>query len=758
MAPSQPSRPRRELVLIVDFGTTQTKATLLVPGKADLVPVTNRNETEQSWPSCVYLGDGDVQVGRLADARRKFQPMRVAIEFKRYLGRDWAFGDDGPKRAWELARELLGAIRERARELVDDPVDRLLITCPGDYKIGSAQDTRWVELHRACEGAGFTDIEYQHEPVAASYAPVKKAAFNAGQVVLVYDFGGGTFDAAIVRIGARQHQVVAADSIPFCGGADIDTLLIEEIREVAKAGTGDDRVEARLKVEAVEVKKRLSQADPWPIEGPDDGEQRYITRTRLNELITAEGLIDKTLALVNRLVDDSKVKPDAVLPVGGTTLIPLVKERIMELRYPVSEPVNESSAVIDGAAAWARLAADRRAAPSPFVLDDVPLRWPIPGERATVSSWLAEPEDRVNVGDTIVRVRLPGGELWDLRAGQPGTLVAQHYKKDDKIRSADWLATLRPLLPNSTSTRILPRLWRAVPGPLTAAALSTDGQYAAAANATQVTVYDLLQWARRGPVTTNAVVEQLVFVPGGDLIAVRGKGLIAWDPALRSRRWTHDDLRDNPRVAPSPDGRLLAVSTLSTTASTRDREIRFISVRDRTLQRTAKMQPQSATGSDVGAYSPDGRLLVPAAPGSKGPVTWDQGSTPEIVPNSGQKVVALAIRPPDNLIFASSGNTEISVYDKEGFKPRPASTVRAETSVRSLVFNPSGTLLACGLSSGTVELRRPVDGKLSGAVGAIHTGSSCFFIAFTPDECSLVTGNKDGLAIWNLTGTTPPLA
>jgi WD40 repeat protein len=256
----------------------------------------------------------------------------------------------------------------------------------------------------------------------------------------------------------------------------------------------------------------------------------------------------------------------------------------------------------------------------------------------------------------------------------------------------------------------------------------------------------------------DADVEQLVFMPGGDLITVRGKGFSVWDPAKPSRRWTHDDGREKLRVAPSPDGRLLAVSTLRTTASSHDREIRFISARDRTLQHTARMQPHSpGSGCEIGAYSPDGRLLVPAAPTSRPPVTWDKDSGLVVVPNSGKRVTALAILPKDNLIFASLGNSEISVYEKEGFKLRPETTVRATSSITSLAFNPSGTLLACGLSSGSVELRRPVDGKLSGAVATIHTGSACFFVAFTPDERSLVAANKDGLTIWNLTGTTPPM-
>ena len=755
MTPVPPSRSSRDMVLVVDFGTTETKATLLVPG-TDPRPVPDPVEGDRSWPSVVYLGGDVIEAGTLAEGRRSWEPMQTAIEFKRELGRKRTFGEDDPRLAWQVTTELLSAVREKAQEMVIEPVDRLLITCPGDYRIGVEDDERWADLDRACRAAGFVDIEYLPEPVAAAYAPIKRGAIDHGQIVLVYDFGGGTFDAAIVRIGPREHEVLAADSIQK-GGADIDALLVEEIRRAtgATAGSGDGRRDAELKVAATEAKKKLSLRDNAPVASADDGKLHRITQQRLDELLTGnvrgQGIIDQTLALARKLIDDIKpLEPDVVLAVGGTTRIPLVRKRLRDLRYPVREPMDVNCAVVDGAVAWARLAADRTASPDRFVLDRIPLRWPIPGGVATVSSWLAKPGDSIGVDDTVLRVALPNGELWDLRADRPGTLAERHYRKDDVVTSADWLATLLPLLPGSTDAIILPRLWREIPRPLTAAALSVDGRYAAAADETTVTVYDLENWSLIGTVSAGGSVEQLVFTPGGELIAAVGTGFNAWDAATLSHRWAHEDGRSQPRIAASPDGQFLAVSSLS------QYEVRFLSAADRSLRHTTKLTTVSSNYCRASLYSPDGSLLVPASFYAGGGVhpTWDSG--PEVV--QGYNVTALAIRPHDNLILGSSGNTQISVHQKENFTSRPASAVSPAANIQSLAFNVSGTLLSCGLETGRVELRRSYGDELTGPVGVIRTGSACFFTAFTPDGNSLVTGNKHGLAIWSLADTATPLA
>jgi WD40 repeat protein len=743
------------MVLVVDFGTTETKATLLVPG-TDPRPVPDPVEGDRSWPSVVYLGDDVIEAGALAEGRRSWEPMRTAIEFKRDLGRKRTFGEGDPRLAWQVTTELLSAVRERAQEMVTEPVDRLLVTCPGDYRIGVGDDERWADLDRACRAAGFVDIEYLPEPVAAAYAPIKRGAIDQGQIVLVYDFGGGTFDAAIVRIGPREHEVLAADSIQK-GGADIDALLIEEIRRVtgATAGSGDGRRDAELKVTATEAKKKLSLRDNAPVASADDGKLHQVTQQRLDELLTGnvrgQGIIDQTLMLARKLIEDIKpLAPDVLLAVGGSTRIPLVRTRLRDLRYPVREPMDVSCAVVDGAVAWARLAADRTASAERFALDRIPLRWPIPGDVAIVSSWLAEPGDPIGVGDAVLRVSLPNGELWDLRADRPGTLAERHYRKDDVVTSADWLATLRPLPSGSTDALILPRLWREIPGPLAAAALSGDGRFAAVANGTTVTVYDLENWALVGSVSAAAAVEQLVFTPGGELIAAAGTLFTAWDAGTLSYRWAHDGGRSQPRIAASPDGQFLALSSLS------NYEVVFLAAADRSARHTTKLSTVSSNYCRVSLYSPDGSLLVPASFYAGGGVhpTWESG--PEVV--QGYNVAALAIRPHDNLILGSSGNTQISVHQKETFTSRPASAVPAVANIQSLAFNMSGTLLSCGLETGRVEIRRSHGDELTGPIGVIQTGGACFFSAFTPDGYSLVTGNNHGLAIWSLVDTATPLA
>jgi molecular chaperone DnaK len=737
------------MVLVVDFGTVFTEAVLFVRGAR--YDVTDPLEGDRRWPSCVYAGKSGAAVGQLTGRMRKDEPKQVIAEFKRKLGETETFGDRRLA-AWELTAELLQAVKAEAQKMVSEPVDRLLITCPGDYMIHTPEDRRWFDLDRACRKAGFLDIEYLHEPVAAAYAPVAEGPLGPDTVVLVYDFGGGTFDAALARIGDSEHEILAAESKPYCGGADIDALLVEEIRQVTDAGSdpGPGIVDAWLKDEARDAKEQLSQAEDYPVRISPRDQERRITRERLEQLVADKGLIEQTLAVVGKLLDDAApVKPDVILAAGGTTRMPLVRRRLAEdFDYPLREPIDIGCAVVDGALAWARLAGDRTAEPERFTLDQVPLRWPIPGGVATVSSWLAERDDRIEVGDPVVRVSLPDGQLWDLHSSRGGILRAQHYQKDQEVHSADWLATMQPAEPEEADA-ILPRLWQRIPlAEVIAAALSPDGRYAAAATKESVTIYDLVDWAELTTIPASDI-QQLVFIPGEKFAVVAGRGFRIWGLAtLEQSEWTEDG-RNNPRITPSPDGQLLAVSSLS------DRQIRFLSADDRTLQQTIDMGYSSGAYCYAGAYSADGSLLVPASHASAGAqrVDWDEKL--EIVP--GYSTLALAIRPHDNQIFTSGGDTSIHIRARANFAATPGSAVNAAHNIRSLAFNPSGQLLACGLEGGRVEIRRSTGGQVSGPVATLWTGSDCFFTAFRPDGITLVTGNKLGVGIWYLGDTAAPL-
>jgi WD40 repeat protein len=766
-------RSPHDTVLVVDFGTAFTKAKLFVPGDAEPRLVTDPLKGDSRWPSCIYLGPDRVEVGEQADARRlenaKYTK-RTFTEFKRHLGTKSTFGpDDQPRAAWELACELLKAIKVRAQQLVTQPVDRLLITCPGDFKIGIARDSRWADLDRACREAGFDDIEYLPEPVAAAYAPVSGSPFTAGQIVLVYDWGGGTFDAALVKIAPQLHQVLATGSVPFCGGADIDEMLVAEIRKLTgnPADTGKSRRNERLKSSARKIKELLGDADKWPVSAPDDeddededGEEHVITRERLDELVSGQqpgtGLIDKTFDLIKQLIEGAKlepVTPDAVLAVGGTTAMQLVRRRLDELDYPVRQPVNQDYAVIDGAVAWARLGRYRQACPEDLILDEIPLRWPIPGDRheATISTWLAQPGDTVRPGETIVRVALPDGALWDLKADRPGTLAAQHYRKDHRVRSADWLATIQPLLPGTTEATVLPRLWREIPGAVTVAALSADGRYVATANGVTVRAYDLVRWALVGTVKAEGTIEQLLFTPAGEIVATSGGTFTAWRQETLQRRWSHKDGRNGARMAASPDGKFLAIS------SPQDARVLVASAKDRSILDTVNLDHSyNFSAGHASTYSPDGKLLIPASNGAVGIKSASADTRLRIV--SGHSFRVLAVRANDNWIYASAGNHKISTHRPEDWSAREVAATVDGYSVSTLAFNRSGTLLAAGLSSGNVDLRRVFADTLSASAGTVRTGADCIFTAFTPDGYYLITANSVGLAIWSLADTILPVA
>jgi molecular chaperone DnaK len=741
------------MVLVVDFGTVFTEAVLLVRGaKYD---VTDPLEGDRRWPSCVYAGQNGVAVGELAKRMRKDEPKQVIAEFKRKLGDAETFADREVA-AWKLTAELLQAVRAEAQKIVTEPVDRLLITCPGDYMIHTPEDKRWLDLDRACREAGFLDIEYLHEPVAAAYAPVAEGPLGPDTMVLVYDFGGGTFDAALARIGDSEHEILAAESKPYCGGADIDALLVEEIRKLTGAGAdpGPGIVDAWLKNEAQDAKEQLSQTEDYPVRISPLQEKRLVTRKRLEQLVTGKGLVDQTLAVVGKLIDDAApVKPDVILAAGGTTRMPLVRKRLAEeFDYPVREPVDIGCAVVDGAVAWARLARDRTAEPEPFMPDQVPLRWPIPGGVATVSSWLAERDGRIEVGDPVVRVSLPDGRLWDLRSGRRGILRAQHYQKDQEVHSADWLATIQPGEPEEADT-ILPRLWQNLPGgALTQVALSPDGRYVGVTDGAVVSVDDLVQWAHVGVIPMDSAPEQLVFTQKGEIVAVMGTNISAWDAATLQPSWSFQDTSGaNRRVVPSRDGRFLVVSALN------ERKLRFVSTGDRiVVEHTVGLSGNGPDRCHVGAYSVDGTVLVPPSYESYGVLRVDWDEQLEIVP--GYSTRALAIRPYDNQIFTSGGDAVIHIRERARFEAKPGSAVNAANNILSMAFNPSGKLLACGLKGGRVEVRRSIGDQVSGPVTTFWTGNDCFFTAFMPDGVSLLAGNKLSVGIWYLGDTASPLS
>ncbi len=215
-----------EPVLAIDFGTSTTSAALVVDGTIRLIkePTTGT----WSWPSSVYLDGEALLVGTPAERLKRADPACYGSEFKRELGQDaaitlgeWSFSPQ------ELATAVLSALRSEAERQSGVEISRAVLTVPAEY---GASDVRRRLMLEAADAAGFAAAELIAEPVAATYAPMTGTSFQPGSLLLVYDLGGGTFDATLVRVGERSHEVLAHATAEEPAGRGIDALLFARVQ------------------------------------------------------------------------------------------------------------------------------------------------------------------------------------------------------------------------------------------------------------------------------------------------------------------------------------------------------------------------------------------------------------------------------------------------------------------------------------------------------------------------------------------------
>jgi molecular chaperone DnaK len=754
------TRQAPDTVLVVDFGTSLTTATLLTGGEH--YPVPDPLEGARSWPSLAYVRENDIVVGAQAVPYRYTDPQNFRAEFKRDIGntRPYHYGTEGGwKReltATDLLTALLIQVKEAAQLQVTEPLDRLVITCPGHYQIGEKADRRWADLRHACRQAGFTDVDYLYEPVAASYAAVAGEPFRRDQLVLVYDFGGGTFDLALVRIGDGRNDLVGAAASLEYGGMDIDALLVAELMTFPEIGdlAGSDTLTAWLSTTAREVKHHLSSSETYPVNrGPGIAFDRTFARERLEELVAEKGLIsatiDSTRGLLAEYLRDGE-RPDAILMVGGTSRMPMV-ERELGKGFDVirRHPKDRGCPVADGATEWAKRGAERYVLPDQPGPEEIALRWPIPYDLpATVSSWQAEPGDRLQGGDTVVLIQLQDGSICDLRADQPGVLVARHVSDGAEVHSADWLATMLPPHPADPDGFLAPRRWRTIPGNCDVAAFSPDGHFAGAGDGDSVTVYDLADWTRAGSRDCGSRIVQLGFGPDGMLAIVHQSGITLWDiPGDRITELT-DHPGGAPRVALSPDGGMLAVSI------GRAVELRAVPGLEVLDRQELPFDAASTHGCGDTAFSPDGTLLIPAClnmPAACPDLTYPGGRLRLFAPDSARHI---AFRGQSTELIVSCATSPLYLYDIDGPGPGQELFWPGDGVSGLAIDATTGSLLACALAGGQIELRH-LDRERLDQVVTFSSGSAVRDLAFTPDGYRLMIASSDHLSIWGLSGTDP---
>jgi len=222
---------RTTIDLGIDLGTTNSCIALL---KGTEVEILRNNDGQETTPSAVWLDRKDrLHVGQRARDQFEADEENAAIEFKLQMGKatDRVFQRSGRSfRPEALSAEVLKSLLGDARARLDEEIRAAVITVPADFDLPQCDATR-----QAAQLAGLTSSPLLQEPVAAALAYGFQS--DSDKVFwLVYDLGGGTFDAAVMQMRDGMFRVVNHGGDRHLGGKLIDWAIVEQLLVPALAG------------------------------------------------------------------------------------------------------------------------------------------------------------------------------------------------------------------------------------------------------------------------------------------------------------------------------------------------------------------------------------------------------------------------------------------------------------------------------------------------------------------------------------------
>jgi molecular chaperone DnaK len=289
-------------------------------------------EGQRLTPSAVnYAADGSIIVGAAALRKRALEPKRTVTSVKRLIGRRSGEGDWKPPyqlseigtTPLQVSAEILKRLKAIAERALEQTVSRAVITVPAYFNDAQRNATK-----QAGELAGLTVERIVSEPTAAALA-YGLDKLSERQKIAVYDLGGGTFDISVLEMREGVFQVLSTAGDTQLGGDDIDRALAQHL---CPAGADP----ARFVEVAEAAKKRLSTEDGTRINLPFyDGTNSLsveLSRTEFEKMMRP--LIERTRGHCLRALNDAGVKADeldAVILVGGSTRIPLVRRYVAEI-------------------------------------------------------------------------------------------------------------------------------------------------------------------------------------------------------------------------------------------------------------------------------------------------------------------------------------------------------------------------------------------------------------------------------------------
>lgn len=342
-----------ETIVGIDLGTTFSAiAYINQHGKPEVLP--NR-EGDRTTPSVIYFEeDGNPIVGKEARNQAIIEPRRTVRFVKREMGNpSFRFNVDGKDYFPEdLSAMVLKKIKNDAEAVLAKEITKAVISVPAYFKDAQREATR-----QAGKIAGLDVIRIVNEPTAAALAYGLEKAGD--QTLLVYDFGGGTFDVTVMRIKGKEFTILATDGDSSLGGKDVHGRLVEYLAEQFQREHGVDlRTEPHthqdLWDKAENAKKDLSFRNNFAVV-LSTGEKTVrvdLDRDIFCELI--KDLIAQTEECMQRVVKAAKMdwpQIDTVLLAGGSSKIPAVREMIKRVTgKDAARDMNPDECVALGAA------------------------------------------------------------------------------------------------------------------------------------------------------------------------------------------------------------------------------------------------------------------------------------------------------------------------------------------------------------------------------------------------------------------------
>src|SRR5215472_8012460 len=340
----------------IDLGTTYSAVAWVTPdGSPEVIP---DEEGAQLTPSVVSFAGTEPVVGAAAKADQASGEPDVAAFFKssmgdpgficRFAGRNWT--------ATDLSALVLAHLKAQAERALGVPVTRAVVTVPEYFT--HPQRTATIQAGRL---AGLEVPRIISEPTAAALAYGLRPGADVHRFI-VYDLGGGTFDVSLVSLSADALEVIAAAGDHELGGRDWDDRLASHLQQEFSQETGMDLLASdpgELLVEVERLKRALSARKSADVQVSSGGRAAKYTVGRAEfEEMTAD-LLERTAQLTEQALSDAELTwadIDGVLPVGGSTRMPMVRSWIerMSGRPPVGG-IHPDQAVALGAAVQAAL-------------------------------------------------------------------------------------------------------------------------------------------------------------------------------------------------------------------------------------------------------------------------------------------------------------------------------------------------------------------------------------------------------------------